>query len=131
MKKLKFTFLGKDFYANMLTDKAPITCEAVEKACPFETRWVHAKIVYNEVFCPTMIEGPKFRENPIPNVPGDIGFYDLPQCICCWHGDMKPLGAGNVFARFTPEQMEVFHEATVGMWDEPGCLVVVDVVEED
>lgn len=50
MKKLKFTFHGKDFYANMLTDQAPVTCEAVEKACPFTTRWVHAKIVANEIF---------------------------------------------------------------------------------
>ena len=44
---------------------------------------------------------------------------------------MKPLGAGNVFARFTPEQMAVFHDATVDMWEDPGCPVIVDVVEED
>lgn len=43
---------------------------------------------------------------------------------------MKPLGAGNVFARFTPEQMAAFHEETVGMWEETGCPVTVDVVEE-
>lgn len=33
MKKLKFTFHGKDLYADMLTEEAPLTCEAVEKAC--------------------------------------------------------------------------------------------------
>ncbi len=93
--------MEKIFYANMLTDQAPVTCEAVEKACPFTTRWVHAKIVANEIFCPTKIEGPVLRENPIPNLPGDIGLFDTPQTICCWHGDMKPLGSGNVFARFT------------------------------
>ena len=131
MKKLKFTFHGQDFYANMLTAQAPVTCEGVEKACPFTTRWVHAKIVANEIFCPTKIEGPVLRENPIPNLPGDIGLFDTPQTICCWHGDMKPLGSGNVFARFTPEQMEVFHAEATGLWKEPGSLVTVDVVEEE
>ncbi len=130
MKKLKFTFHGKDFYADLYPDEAPLTCAAVEKACPFTTRWVHAKIVYNEVFCSTPVDGPTYRENPIPNVPGDIGFYEMPRNICCWHGDMKPLGTGSVFARFNKEQMAAFHEEAVGLWKEPGCLVVVDVVEE-
>ena len=129
MKKLKFTFKGKDLYANMLYDEAPKTCAAVEEACPIESRWIHAKIVYNEVFCMTKVKGPASRENPIPNVPGDIGFYDVPQCICCWHGDFKPLGSGNVFARFTPEQMKEFHEVCEGLWEEQGCPVVIDVVE--
>ena len=48
MKKLKFTFRGKDFYADMLPEEAPLTCAAVEKACPFTTRWIHAKIVYQD-----------------------------------------------------------------------------------
>lgn len=130
MKLLKFTFNGKDFYANLLTEEAPMTCQALEEACPFETRWAHAKIVYNEAICPTRIKGPTFRENPIPNQPGDIGLYDVPNTICCWHGDMKPLGAGNVFARFTPEQMAIFHEEAVKLWEKPGCPVIVDVVEE-
>ena len=43
---------------------------------------------------------------------------------------MKPLGTGSVFARFNPEQMAAFHEEAVGLWENPGCLVVVDVVEE-
>lgn len=130
MKKLKFTFNGKDFYADMLDNQAPLTCKAVEDACPFETRWTHAKIVYNEVFCLTKIKGPVERENPIPNLPGDIGLFDMPQTICCWHGDMKPLGSGNVFARFNPEQMKVFHEEAVKLWEMQSCPVVVDVVEE-
>ena len=55
VKKLKFTFRGKDFYADMLPEEAPLTCAAVEKACPFTTRWIHAKIVYNQVYCMTKI----------------------------------------------------------------------------
>ena len=46
LKLLKFTFNGKDFYANLLTEEAPMTCQALEETCPFETRWAHAKIVY-------------------------------------------------------------------------------------
>ena len=131
LKLLKFSFHGKDLYANLLVDEAPITCKAVEEACPFESRMAHAKIVYNEAIIPTLIKGPSSRENPIPNKPGDIGLYDIPNTICCWHGDMKPLGAGNVFARFTKAQMDAFHEEAVKLWEEPGCRVVVDVIEEE
>ena len=40
MKKLKLSFGGKVFYADMEIDKAPKTCAAIEAECPFQSIWL-------------------------------------------------------------------------------------------
>ena len=132
MKKLKFTFEGKTFYADMETDRAPKTCAAVEAACPFRSILLSAKVCHNEaVFrAPPSCLADEV-ENPVFSTPGDIVFWGIRQVICIFYDDMVALNTSNRFAVMTPEDTKRFALEGQRIWEHPGIPVEVDVVELD
>lgn len=130
MKQLKLTFGGQSFYADLLEDKTPEICSALIKAAPFQSYWFVAKICDNEVCfrAPFVCEA---VENPVFNKPGDIGWFDTRQLICVWYNDMVPLGCTSKFAQFSPQENARFLPFADAMWEKPGELVTVEVVEKE
>ena len=130
MKKLKLSFNGKTFYADLETDKAPKTCAALEAVCPFQSILLSAKVCYNEsVFrAPPSCVADEV-ENPVFSTPGDIVFWGIRQVVCVFYDDMIALNTANRFAVMPPEELRRFAEEGRKMWDHPGALVTVDIVE--
>lgn len=132
MKKLKLSFDGKVFYADMEPDKAPKTCAAIEAACPFQSIWLSAKVCDNEAVFrapPSCVADE--MENPVFSTPGDIIFWGIRQVICLFYDDMIALNTGNRFAKMRPEETKRFAVEGRKMWAQPGSIVTVEVVEAD
>ena len=109
--------------AELLTEQAPHTCEAIQRALPISGMATHAKLVDREVFFPV----PFFidhQENPRVSEKGDIAFWNARQTICISYDDMKPLGATPTFGRITGN-LEAFQREAVKVWEKPGTIIIL------
>jgi hypothetical protein len=113
--------------AELLTEQAPHTCEAIEKALPLKGMLSHAKLVDREVFFPV----PFFideQENPKRSETGDIAFWGARQTVCFFFDDMVPLGATPTFGRITGN-LEGFQREAAKVWEQPGTWITLTVGE--
>lgn len=132
MKQLKLSFNGKVFYADMEVNNAPKTCAAIEAVCPFQSIWLSAKVCVNEA----VFRAPPFCvadevENPVFSTPGDIVFWGIRQVVCLFYDDMVALNTSNRFAKMSPEETRRFADEGRKLWDAPGAVVTVGVVESE
>lgn len=131
MKKLKLSFNDMSFYADLETERAPKTCAALEAVCPFQSIWLSAKVCYNEsVFRAPPSCVADDVENPVFSTPGDIVFWGIRQVICVFYDDMIALNTANRIAKMSPDETMRFAAEGRKMWDHPGSIVTVDIVEE-
>lgn len=129
MKKLKVNIGGKDFYADFLEDKAPVTCAAIEAAGKFECFVFSAKICSNEITWNTPCEDLDILENPVfYEDPGNVVLYPAWNAICVFSGPTEPVGECTLFAKFT-DDLPGFAEEAAKVWYKQGGRVTTEVVE--
>ena len=91
--------------AELLSNEAPQTCMAFERAMPTRTFAVNAKFAGDETIAMLPFYAPP-GENEVPSVePGDIGYYPRSQTLCLFYGEIMPFAYINLFARVIPEDL--------------------------
>ncbi len=96
---------GETVRAELLSDDAPETCAAFERAMPTTTFGVNAKFAGDETIAMLPFYTPP-GENQVPSVePGDIGYYPRSQTLCLFYGEIMPFGYINLFAKVVPEDL--------------------------
>lgn len=130
MKKLKLTMKDYSVFADLCTDKIPLTIQAIEQQLPAKGLLRHAKICDNEWMLPLPFKiDVEEKPNRLKPSPGDIGFNAGLQIFCGWYLPMKPLGFTNKIATVAPKDMPVYAEHMGRCWDEPGQVVTIEIVE--
>jgi hypothetical protein len=109
MTTMKITIGNITARAELLEKEAPVTCARMKQAMPIEGMLTSAKICDNEVLfsVPFFIDLDQ-EENERLVVPGDIGFWNVPQTICIFYDEPKGvLGPMGIWARII-ENLEGF-----------------------
>jgi hypothetical protein len=109
--------------AELLTEKAPQICAAIQNALPLAGVLSHAKLVDREVFFPV----PFFidaAENPQVSEKGDLAFWNGRQTLCIFYDDMEPLGATPTFGRITGN-LEGLQREAAKVWESPGMPITL------
>ncbi len=97
---------GEVVRAELLSDDAPETCAAFERAMPTTTFGVNAKFAGDETIAMLPFYAPP-GENQVPSVgPGDIGYYPRSQTLCLFYGEIMPFAYINLFAKVVPEDLD-------------------------
>jgi hypothetical protein len=128
MKNLKITINGEQIRAKLMYETAPELVDVFVKHLPIEGKANHAKICDNEFF----IQAPFFKdekENPIPPVPGDIGFFPVRQTICLWYDETEPLGPSTIIAKVFPEDLSKCAAVASKIWKEQGATIKYELLE--
>ena len=100
--------------------------------CPFQSIWLSAKVCRNEsVFRAPPACVADEVENPVFSTPGDIVFWGIRQVICLFYDDMIALNTANRIAKMSPEETRRFAVEGRKMWEHPGAIVTVDIVDAD
>ena len=96
---------GQVVRARLLTDEAPGTCSAFERAMPVRTFGVNAKFAGDETIAMLPFYAPP-GENEVPSVdPGDIGYYPRSQTLCLFYGEIMPFASITLFAKVVEEDL--------------------------
>ena len=104
-KIFEIEMAGEVVRAELLSDDAPETCAAFERAMPTKTFGVNAKFAGDETIAMLPFYAPP-GENQVPSVsPGDIGYYPRSQTLCIFYGEIMPFAYINLFARVVPEDL--------------------------
>jgi hypothetical protein len=122
-KEITILIGDEECTAELLTEQAPRTCEAIENALPLTGLLNHAKLVDREVFFPA----PFFvdeQENPKVSEKGDLAFWNGRQTICIFYDDMVPLGATPTFGRITGN-LEGLQREAARVWEKPGTMITL------
>ena len=131
MKKLKLTMGDYVVYARLHDDVIPKTIAEIEAQLPAEGYIRHARICDNEWMLPLPFPLDVEPENRVRPNPGDIGYNRMGQFFCAWFAPMGPLGWTNLIATVDEKDMEEYHEQMKHIWEKPGDLVRVEIVEVD
>lgn len=122
-KEITILIGDEECTAELLTEQAPRTCEAIENALPLTGLLNHAKLVDREVFFPV----PFFideQENPKVSEKGDLAFWNGRQTVCIFYDDMVPLGATPTFGRITGN-LQGFQREAARVWEKPGTMITL------
>lgn len=106
MIKLEWKELGIAVRANLLNDKAPHFCAALEKLLPFESIQGHTVISGANMSVPMKLLWLE-REFPAERAPGSIFIYANGQRIVIPYGDTNEPGLVNTFAQVLPEDLQL------------------------
>ncbi len=129
MEKLKITVGGKEFYATLHTDKAPITVAQVKAASPIKTKMHAAKVVKDEIMMPAPIFYDA-NENPVFNQdPGNICFYGPKHTIAIFFGDVKPVADCPNWAKIDAECLADFQAVARTAWGNQEQDITFEVVD--
>jgi len=145
MPKLRFNFArGGQFTANVMTDKAPKTWEAIRMNLPLTIKAYNARWTGRETH--TKLDLPKKppRENQILNAaPGDviyatewsdrdttgfeaIGWFYGTETVRDWRGESRV----NLFARVDQHEWPFLEEVGLRTWREGGEDCTISVIED-
>jgi hypothetical protein len=122
-KEITILIGDEECTAELLTEQAPRTCEAIENALPLTGLLNHAKLVDREVFfqVPFFIDE---RENLKVSEKGDLSFWNVRQTLCIFYDDMVPLGPASTFGRITGN-LEGFQKEAAKVWEKPGTMITL------
>lgn len=121
--KLTILIGDQECSAELLTEQAPRTCAAIERALPLRGILSHAKLVDREVFFPVPFYIDE-QENPKVSEKGDLAFWNARQTFCIFYDDMVPLGATPTFGRITGN-LEGFQRVAAEVWERPGVTITI------
>lgn len=129
MKKLKVTLDGEDFYADLLTDKAPKTIAAVDSAGRTTSFIVYAKICDNEITWPMPFLLDEM-ENPVwDEEPGSVIYYPPHQAICIFYGPTPAVEWCSQFALMPPSELDRLRPKADMVWAHQGANVSCEIVD--
>lgn len=129
MKRLKVTFDGESFYANLLPEKAPKIISAIERSGPIHSFLVYAKICDHELTWP--IDDLVYEmENPVWfEAEGSVIYYPPNQAFCIFYGSSPAVAECSQFAEMPRGELERMRPHADKVWANHGMPVTTEIVE--
>lgn len=129
MKRLRVTFDGESFFADLLPEKAPKIISAIEKSSPIQSFLVYAKICDHELTWP--IDDFVFEvENPVwEEAEGNVIYYPPNQAICIFYGPSPSVAECSKFAEIPHDELARMRSHADKVWSNHGMPIKTEIID--
>lgn len=130
MERLKVTFDGKSFYADLLPDEAPKVIDAIRTTGAFDSFLVYAKICDHELTWTTPVYVDEC-ENPVwDETPGNVIYYPPNQAICIFYGNSPSVAECSKFAVMPSDELARMVPSADKVWANQGMRITTEIVDD-